>query len=97
MESTGASGKIQVSEACAELLRARNKSHWLERRPDAVNAKGKGQLITYWCSPHNSSGGATGSVMDSSRRSTDGAAARRRIDESGRVVTISNSSGAEEQ
>lgn len=48
MESHGVPGKIQVSEASAELLRAAGKSHWLTAREDLIAAKGKGTLQTYW-------------------------------------------------
>lgn len=36
MESTGARGKIQVSEATAQILRELGREHWLTPRPDAV-------------------------------------------------------------
>jgi hypothetical protein len=46
--STGIRGKIQVSRATAELLSGHGKDHWLTQREDAVNAKGKGLLTTFW-------------------------------------------------
>ena len=48
MESTGARGKTQVSQATAESLTAGGKRHWLIPRTELVNAKGKGELQTYW-------------------------------------------------
>ncbi len=48
MESTGVKGRIQVSEATADILRKVGKGSWLTKRIDQVNAKGKGVLNTYW-------------------------------------------------
>lgn len=48
MESTCMKGRIQVSEASAELLKQARKDHWLVPREDKVSAKGKGLLSTYW-------------------------------------------------
>ena len=48
MESTGVKGKIQVSQATADILVASGKAIWLAAREDHVNAKGKGLLRTYW-------------------------------------------------
>ena len=48
MESTGMKGRIQVSEATAELVRNAGKGSWLTKRTDHVHAKGKGILSTYW-------------------------------------------------
>lgn len=48
MESTGVKGKIQVSQATADILVASGKGIWLAAREDHVNAKGKGLLRTYW-------------------------------------------------
>ena len=66
MESTGESGKIQLSEETAELLRIDNKSSWLIKREDKVTAKGKGTLQTWWAEPvekrisfHDSKGSLT--------------------------------------
>lgn len=58
MESTGVKGKIQVSHATANLLTASGKGHWLERRQDAVLAKGKGVLSTYFVNPAKQNGEA---------------------------------------
>lgn len=48
MESTGEGGKIQVSQATADLLIADGKGKWLEKRNELVAAKGKGEMQTYW-------------------------------------------------
>lgn len=63
MESTGQRRKIQVSKETADLLRADGKGHWLEPRADAVVAKGKGELQTFWVTSGMSS---EGSGVDSS-------------------------------
>lgn len=51
MESTGRKGKIQISQETAVLLKNAGKSHWLKPRDELVNAKGKGELKTYWLDP----------------------------------------------
>ena len=48
MESTGERGRIQLSQSTAELLMAAGKQHWVRPRQDAVTAKGKGVMHTYW-------------------------------------------------
>jgi len=48
MESTGAPNKIQMSQETADLLIAAGKTQWLTARKEKVNAKGKGELQTYW-------------------------------------------------
>ena len=48
MESTGERGRIQISQSTAELLIAAGKKHWLRPRNEAVTAKGKGVMHTYW-------------------------------------------------
>jgi hypothetical protein len=57
MESNGAKGRIQVSEATANLLIAAGKKHWLQEREDAIFAKGKGNLRTFWLAPGKKKGG----------------------------------------
>jgi hypothetical protein len=51
--------KLHVSQSTAELLIAAGKSHWVVKRPDKVEAKGKGSMQTYWVEP--SANGASGS------------------------------------
>jgi class 3 adenylate cyclase len=53
MESTGKKGRIQISQETAILLKNGGKSHWLKAREELVNAKGKGELRTYWLDPAN--------------------------------------------
>ena len=48
MESTGARGKIQLSEQTADLLVAHGRGTWIKPREDPVQAKGKGTLKTFW-------------------------------------------------
>jgi len=48
MESTGMANRIQVSQISADLIAAANKSHWLKKRQELVEAKGKGKVQTYW-------------------------------------------------
>ena len=55
MESTGQPNKIQCSQATADLLIAGGKSHWVERREDLVNVKGKGVLQTFFLNTRASS------------------------------------------
>jgi Adenylate and Guanylate cyclase catalytic domain len=50
MESTGTRDKIQISQSTADLLIGANKSHWIKPRDDAIDAKGKGMMQTYWLS-----------------------------------------------
>ena len=48
MESNGEPNQIHLSETTAELLRAAGKDHWLKKREDLVEAKGKGAMQCYW-------------------------------------------------
>lgn len=48
MESTGVCNRIHVSEETARLLAEAGKSNWLTQRSETVQAKGKGELTTYW-------------------------------------------------
>lgn len=48
MESTGISGRIQISQETSALLADAGKNHWFEPREDTVVAKGKGALKTFW-------------------------------------------------
>ena len=43
--------KIQASQATANRLIEEGKSHWVTRRHETVEAKGKGLLETYWITP----------------------------------------------
>jgi hypothetical protein len=48
MESTGKRNQIQVSQATADLITESDKSHWMRKREELVQAKGKGEVQTYW-------------------------------------------------
>jgi class 3 adenylate cyclase len=51
MESTSERNKIHVSQGTADTLVISGKAHWLLKRPDSVQAKGKGTMVTYWVQP----------------------------------------------
>lgn len=61
MESTGIRDRIQCSQATADLLMKDGKGHWVKPRVDAVVAKGKGVLTTFWLSPYARRQGSTSS------------------------------------
>ncbi|KAG7352821.1 adenylate cyclase [Nitzschia inconspicua] len=48
IETSGLPGRIHLSKETADLLIARGKSHWVEKRHDTVDLKGLGNLCTYW-------------------------------------------------
>jgi hypothetical protein len=50
METTGQCDQIQVSQETSELLVAAGRGDWLTARETKVEAKGKGELQTYWLS-----------------------------------------------
>jgi hypothetical protein len=50
--------KIHVSQSTAELLIAAGKSHWVSKRPEKIEAKGKGTMQTFWVEP-SVTGGAS--------------------------------------
>eukprot|EP00977_Amphora_coffeiformis_P019489 scaffold7295_cov167-Amphora_coffeaeformis.AAC.11 len=51
MEGTGIINKIHVTQATADLLIRDGKQHWVTRRKEAIQAKGKGMVQTYWVEP----------------------------------------------
>lgn len=59
IESSGTANKIHLSQETAELLIAAGKTHWVVARQDIVNAKGKGELSTYWLEFKGQSGAST--------------------------------------
>ena len=61
MESTGETGRIQVSAAAEELLRAGGR-HTLRYR-GKVAAKGKGELDTFWLEAAGAAEGAPADAM----------------------------------
>ena len=73
MEQNGVPGKIQCSQDTADLLVAAGKSHWVTPREELINAKGKGEIKTFWVKPGSkgaSSGGSTQSVQSSNLSSS---------------------------
>ena len=48
IESTGAKGRIHVSNETAEELVARGKGHLLIPRKEKITARGNGEMQTYW-------------------------------------------------
>ena len=48
MEQNGIAGRIHVSQACADVLRASGKDKWLVQREEKIHAKGLGELNTFW-------------------------------------------------
>jgi len=48
MESNGKPGRIQCSQATADCLLEANRTNWVKRRDGTINAKGKGEMQTYW-------------------------------------------------
>jgi hypothetical protein len=89
MESNDAPNKIQCSQKTADLLISAGKGHWLEKRVDLVEAKGKGKLQTYWVEPPSRGRGDNDSNHHSD--STTGAA---EIDAMHILGTVGVSSGA---
>jgi Adenylate and Guanylate cyclase catalytic domain len=79
MESTGIANRIQVSQQTADLLIAAGKEHWLTKRDDLVEAKGKGDLQTYFVSVNRDNrsddmsgvSGHTGDSFESGVKSVD--------------------------
>lgn len=48
MEHNGVKSKIQISEETANILLSCGKKSWVSLREDKINAKGKGEMQTYW-------------------------------------------------
>jgi len=48
VEASGAKNRIHISESTAKLLIEGGKESWVTLRNDKVNAKGKGEMQTYW-------------------------------------------------
>lgn len=67
MESTGLKGRIQISRATYDILVEAGKSDWVVPRSDAVKAKGKGMMKTFWLDAKAKKAGSSsaGSQVDS--------------------------------
>ena len=52
LESTSKPDKIQTSKETAELLIRAGRESWLVKRDEIVNAKGLGEIETYWIKVH---------------------------------------------
>jgi hypothetical protein len=62
--------KIQCSQATADLLIASGKSHWISKRDELVQAKGKGEVTTFWVHPQRERSNLSESrVFGASKRS----------------------------
>lgn len=74
IESTGKRNKIHISMETAELLQHASKGHWIRRREQQVEAKGKGKLQTYWLllKDEEASGGSGESTADLSGSEREG-------------------------
>ena len=84
MESTGVASRIQLSQATANALEARGKSHWIVARQDRVEAKGKGSVQTYFVVNRTARTNTTNlSAVDDT---TDCGSPRRLSQERGRVL-----------
>jgi uncharacterized protein (UPF0147 family) len=70
LESTGVTGRVQLSQETADLLIAAGKEKWLTLREDKVTAKGKGELTTYFLTMRGSSDD-TASTASSDSFNTD--------------------------
>lgn len=55
MESNSMPRRIQVSKETADLLVQGGKGSWLKEREDPIQAKGKGELRTFWLVSSSSS------------------------------------------
>jgi hypothetical protein len=55
MESTGVCSKIHVSQSTVDLIIASGKGHWVTKRDDEIDVKGKGMMQTYWIEPQTKS------------------------------------------
>lgn len=56
MESTGTRNRIHLSQETADLLVSAGKEHWLEKREELIEMKGKGAIQTYWLTMRIQSG-----------------------------------------
>ncbi|KAL3914239.1 MAG: hypothetical protein SGARI_000229 [Bacillariaceae sp.] len=68
IESSGKRDHIHLSHETAELLHAAGMSNWLTKREDTINAKGKGEMQTYWLLTEQQL--ASGGVVDNTANKT---------------------------
>lgn len=68
MESNGQRERIQLSSTTAELLAKAGKGHWINPREDKVEAKGKGEMQTYWLENRDTFTQQASTEIDSSCR-----------------------------
>jgi len=71
MESNGAKEKIHVSQETADLIQAAGKSHWITPRKDKIQAKGKGELQTYWLEIKSDGNGSSVDMSNESESASD--------------------------
>lgn len=69
MESTGVPGRIHLSKETAELLCNHGKDSWIEERPEGVEAKGKGNMKTFFLVFGNDHTVETNTISDPSHGS----------------------------
>jgi len=79
IETGGAPNRIHISQETAELLSAAGKAKWLTKREDAIVAKDKGELQTYWLYL----GGGAASTQSSSNYSANATNERHEESENG--------------
>jgi class 3 adenylate cyclase len=91
MESTGTRNRIQVSQATADLLIDAGKQDWVQPREDLVNAKGLGQVQTFWVVPRRSNNGSSKSLRGSMDSRTGSCIKLKR---KGRGVTLNRESSS---
>jgi class 3 adenylate cyclase len=82
IESTGQRNKIHLSKETADLLIAAGKNHWVSEREEMVQAKGKGEMQTYWLSLKLQSGPSSKSGTTNSSDDDEGSNNHDEVDDS---------------
>jgi hypothetical protein len=80
IETTGKTNRIHLSQETANRLADAGKDHWLQKRQDNVEAKGKGELATYWLALRTGSSAAGTSSGASSNSDEQGDTEAGRMD-----------------